>query len=249
MPMRVALIDDERLARDRLGRMLRKVEDVDLIGEADDGMSAVRLIDREKPDVVFLDIQMPGMDGFGVLDGASHAAHVVFATAHDSYAIKAFEVHAIDYLLKPVSRARLEETLRRVRERLGTQPPDWHEVVQAVRGEVRRFPEQIPVHKGKQILVLPVEEIFWLEVEYRLVYAYTASDRYMTNFTLKDLEDRLDPEVFFRAHKSRLVNLRRVQAIVPWFGGRFKLVMRNPEQTELELSRAQARVLRRRMQW
>lgn len=248
-PMRVALVDDERLARDRLGRLLRKVEDIDVVGEADDGPSAVRLLDREKPDVVFLDVQMPGMDGFGVLDGASHAPHVVFATAHDAYAIKAFEVHAVDYLLKPISRVRLDETLRRVRERIGTQPPDWHQFVESVRGESRRFPEQIPVHKGKQILVLSVDEIYWLEVEYRLVYAYTAGDRFMTNFTLKELEDRLDPEVFFRAHKSRLVNLRRVQAITPWFGGRYKLVMRNPEQTELELSRAQARVLRRRMQW
>lgn len=247
--MRVALVDDERLARDRLGRMLRKIDGVEIVGEAEDGEAAVQLIDGAKPEVVFLDVQMPGMDGFGVLDATAHAAHVVFATAHDAYAIKAFEVHAVDYLLKPISRARLEETIRRVRTRLGTRPPDWHEVVQSIRNETRRYPEQIPVHRGKQILVLPVDEIYWLEVEFRLVYAYTASDRFMTNFTLKDLEDRLDPEVFFRAHKSRLVNLRKVQAIVPWFGGRYKLIMRNPDQTELELSRAQARVLRRRMQW
>lgn len=248
-PMRVLLVDDERLARDRLERMLRKVEGIDIVGHAEDGDAAVRLIDRDKPDVVFLDVQMPGMDGFGVLDSAAYSPHVVFATAHDAYAIKAFEVHAVDYLLKPISRQRLEETLRRVRARIGTQPPDWHELARAVRSEDRRYPEQIPAHRGKQILLLPVEDIYWLEVEYRLVYAYSASERYMTNFTLKDLEDRLDPEVFFRAHKSRLVNLRKVQSIVPWFGGRYKLVMRNPEQTELELSRTQARVLRRRMQW
>jgi len=158
-------------------------------------------------------------------------------------------VHAIDYLLKPIARSRLEESLRRVRGRLDTAPPDWHQVFAEIRGEQRRYPEQLPVHKGRQILVLPADDVYWLEVEFRLVYAHTASDRYMTNFTLKDLEERLDPEVFFRAHKSRIVNLRHVQAIVPWFGGRYKLVMKNPEHSELELSRAQARTLRRRMQW
>jgi DNA-binding LytR/AlgR family response regulator len=97
--------------------------------------------------------------------------------------------------------------------------------------------------------LVPIEDIFWFEVEYRLVYAHTAGERYMTSFTLKDLEDRLDPDVFFRAHKSRLVNLNHIKAIVPWFGGRFKLVMRNATNSEVELSRAQARVLRRRMHW
>lgn len=247
--MRVVLVDDEKLARDRLRRLLKKAEDVSIAGEAEDGESAIALVAREKPDLMFLDVQMPGLDGFSVLDQSEHVPHVVFATAHDAYAIKAFEVHAIDYLLKPISQARLEEALRRVRERLDEQPPDWHQLIAAVREDARRYPERLPVHKGRQILVLPVEDIYWFEVEFRLVYAHTENDRFMTNFTLKDLEERLDPEVFFRAHKSRIVNLRQVQAIVPWFGGRYKLVMRNPERSELELSRAQARVLRRRMQW
>src|SRR5262249_32668173 len=112
-----------------------------------------------------------------------------------------------------------------------------------------RYVEQLPVHKGRHILILPIEEVFWFEVEYRLVYAHSATDRFMTNFTLKELEERLDPDVFFRAHKSRLVNLKRVKAIVPWFGGRFKLIMRNQDNSEVELSRAQARILRRTMRW
>ena len=247
--MRALLVDDEKLARDRLGRMLRKAEDLEVVGEAHDGVSAVEMLDELKPDVVFLDVQMPGMDGFGVLERSKHSPHVVFATAHDAYAIQAFEVHAIDYLLKPITRARLDKSLRRLRQRVETKPPDWREVVAAMREEPARYPEQLPVHKGRQILVLPVAEIFWFEVEFRLVYAHTANERYMTNFTLKELEERLDGEVFFRAHKSRIVNLRRVKSIVPWFGGRYKLLMRNPDETELELSRAQARVLRRKMQW
>ncbi len=247
--LRVAVIDDEKLARDRLGRMLRKVGDVEVVGEADDGTSAVDLLESTKPDLAFLDVQMPGVDGFGVLERSRHVPHVVFATAHDAYAIRAFEVHAVDYLLKPIARVRLEEALRRARNRVDAAPVDLAELIATVRSDARRFSEQIPVYRGKQILVLPVEEILWFEVESRLVYAHTAGDRFTTNFNLRELEDRLDPDIFFRAHKSRIVNLRHVRAIVPWFGGRYKLVMRDTAKTELELSRTQARVLRRRMQW
>lgn len=249
--LRTLLVDDEKLARDRLRTFLRGIEDVEIVGEAANGPEAVQLIEAERPDLVFLDIQMPGMDGFGVLRALSHKPEVVFATAYDSYAIKAFEVHAADYLLKPISRDRLTEAVRRVRGRRdsGVPVPDMQELVRSIQHRDRRYSAQLPVHKGRQILILPVENIFWFEVEYRLVYAHTAGERYMTSFTLKDLEDRLDPEVFFRAHKSRLVNLNQVKAIVPWFGGRFKLVMRNPSASEVELSRAQARVLRRRMHW
>jgi DNA-binding LytR/AlgR family response regulator len=245
------VVDDEKLARDRLLGFLRSVGDVDVIGQASDGEDAVRQIDEKKPDVVFLDVQMPGKDGFAVLKAIEHRPLVVFATAFDEYAIKAFEVQAADYLLKPISRQRLNEALRRVRERLEnhTPTPDLGEIVRALEARERRYATQIPVHKGKQILVLSTDDIFSFEVEYRLVYAHTSTDRFMTSFTLKDLEERLDPEVFFRAHKSRLVNLNHVRAIIPWFGGRFKLVMRNAAGSEVELSRAQARVLRRRMKW
>jgi DNA-binding LytR/AlgR family response regulator len=224
---------------------------IEIVGQASNGVDAVRLIEEEKPDLVFLDVQMPGLDGFGVLDAIKHRPQIIFATAFDEYAIRAFEVQAVDYLLKPISRSRLNESVRRVEGKITdpTPAPDLREIVRALEAKERRYVTQVPVHKGKQILVLPTDDIYWFEVEYRLVYAYTASDRYMTSFTLKDLEERLDPEVFFRAHKSRLVNLNHVRAIVPWFGGRFKLVMRNPQSSEVELSRAQARVLRRKMRW
>ena len=249
--LRALVVDDEKLARDRLRGFLRAFDDIEVIGDASNGPEAVQLIEQQRPDLVFLDIQMPGMDGFGVLRAITHRPEVIFATAHDNYAIKAFEVHATDYLLKPISRDRLTEAVRRVRGRRenGVPAPDVQELVRALNQRDRRHTAQLPVHKGRQILIVPVEQVFWFEVEYRLVYAHTATERYMTSFTLKDLEDRLDPEIFFRAHKSRLVNLNQVKAIVPWFGGRFKLVMRNPANSEVELSRAQARVLRRRMHW
>lgn len=249
--IRTLVVDDEKLARDRLCGFLRAMPDIEVVGQANNGPEAVKLIEEERPDLVFLDIQMPGMDGFGVLRALSHKPEVVFATAHDTYAIKAFEVQAADYLLKPISRERLSEAVRRVRGRReqGAAVPDMQELVRSLQERERRYAAQLPVHKGRQILILSIDDVFWFEVEYRLVYAHTAAERFMTSFTLKDLEERLDPEVFFRAHKSRLVNLNHVKAIVPWFGGRFKLVMRNPANAEVELSRAQARVLRRRMHW
>jgi len=249
--IRTLVVDDEKLARDRLLSFLRSIDDIEVIGQARNGVDAVRLIDEAAPDLVFLDVQMPGLDGFGVLKSVTQTPQVVFATAYDEYAIHAFEVHAADYLVKPIARARLEEAVRHVRQRLAGQTPgsQLQDLLQLLEARQRRYLSQVPVHRGRQILVLPSEQILWFEVEYRLVYAHIDGDRYMTNFTLKELEERLDPEVFFRAHKSRLVNLQHVRAIVPWFGGRFKLVMRDQKGSEVELSRAQARELRARMHW
>lgn len=249
--LRTLVVDDEKLARDRLCGFLRAMEEVELVGEASNGPEAVAMIEDRRPDLVLLDVQMPGMDGFGVLRQLTHRPSVVFATAYDHYALKAFEVQAADYLLKPISRDRLREAVRRVRDRRDRSAAgaDLQAAVRALHQREKRYATQLTVQKGRQILLLATAEVFWFEVEYRLVYAHTASERFMSNYTLKDLEERLDPEVFFRAHKSRLVNLQHVKAIVPWFGGRYKLLMRNPAASEVELSRAQARVLRRRMHW
>ena len=249
--LRTLVVDDEKLARERLCGFLRAMDDVDVIGEAANGPEAVAMIEERRPDLVLLDVQMPGMDGFGVLRQLTHRPAVVFATAYDHYAIKAFEVQAADYLLKPISRDRLREAVRRVRDRRqhAAGGVDLQAAVRALHQREKRHAAQLSVQKGRQILLLATADVFWFEVEYRLVYAHTAAERFMTNYTLKDLEERLDPEVFFRAHKSRLVNLHHVKAIVPWFGGRYKLVMRNAAASEVELSRAQARVLRRRMHW
>lgn len=249
--IRTLIVDDEKPARERLFSFLRGMKDIEVIGQAKNGVEAIRFIEEQSPDLVFLDVQMPGTDGFGVLKAVNKPFHVIFATAYDEYAIRAFEVQATDYLLKPISRSRLEEAVRRVKERMqkDAPEPDPSQLLKLLESREKHYVEQLPVHKGRQILILSVEEIFWFEVEYRLVYAHTATDRYMTNFTLKELEERLDPKMFRRAHKSRLVNMKQVKAIVPWFGGRFKLIMRNQASSEVELSRAQARALRRELRW
>lgn len=248
--MRAVVVDDEKLARDRLIGFLRKIGGVEVIGEAANGRDAVTLIEEQAPDVVFLDVQMPEMDGFAVLRALADPPHVVFATAYDEYAVSAFDVHAVDYLLKPIRRARLEEALDQVRQRLDdrVEPAAVGELLARMDSRPRHL-TQVPVQRGRQILLLSASEILWFEVEYRLVFAHIDGERYVTNFTLKELEEKLDPEVFFRAHKSRIVNLSHVRAIVPLLAGRFKMVLRDRQGSEVELSRAQARELRARMHW
>jgi two-component system LytT family response regulator/two-component system response regulator LytT len=250
--IRTLIVDDEKLARDRLVEFLAGVSDVAVVGEAGDGVAALKIIEEARPDLVFLDVQMPGMDGFEVLKALrGPLPHVVFSTAYDEYAIRAFEVGAVDYLLKPFARARVEEAVGRVRARLGSagNGPDWNSLLRQLDERRKLYVTQIPVHSGKRILIVPVADVLWFGVEYRLVYAHTNERAYMTNYTLRELEERVDPALFFRAHKSSLVNLRHVKEIVPWFGGRYKLVMRDHAASEVALSRAQARELRARLRW
>jgi two-component system response regulator LytT len=250
--IRTLVVDDEKLARDRLVDFLAGLADVAVVGQAGDGVAALGIIEEARPDLVFLDVQMPGMDGFEVLKTLRRPLpHVIFSTAYDEYAIRAFEVGAVDYLLKPFARTRVEEAVGRVRARLGAarNGPDWDSLLRQLDERHKLYVSQIPVHSGKRILIVPVTDVLWFGVEYRLVYAHTHERAFMTNYTLRELEERLDPAVFFRAHKSSLVNLRHVKEIVPWFGGRFKLVMRDPSGSEVALSRAQARELRARLRW
>jgi two-component system response regulator LytT len=252
MAIRTLVVDDEKLARDRLVGFLEGLNDVQLVGQAGDGVEALKRIEEERPDLVFLDVQMPGMDGFEVLKALrTPLPHVVFSTAYDEYAIRAFEVDAVDYLLKPLSRARVGEAVGRVRSRLGSERngPDLESVLRRLEEQRKVHVSQVPVYSGKRILIVPVSEVLWFGVEYRLVYAHTVERAFMTNYTLRELEERLDPALFFRAHKSSLVNLKHVKEIVPWFGGRYKLVMRDQAGSEVALSRAQARELRARLHW
>lgn len=249
--IRTVVVDDEPLARARLRTFLGAIDDVELVGEAGNGIEALRVIQGTEPDLVLLDVQMPGMGGFELLGALKRPPQVIFATAYDEYAIRAFEVEAVDYLLKPVSQARVAEAVGRARTRIeqGTSPDALKTILRRLERTDRAPVQQIPVQSGRRIIVLPTESILWFDVEYRLVYAHVEGRAYMTNYTLKEIEERVDPNVFFRAHKSAIVNLTRVREIVPLFGGRYKVVMHDTAGSEVALSRSQSRTLRARLKW
>jgi two-component system LytT family response regulator len=247
--MHILIVDDEPLARERLKRLLADIEGVELIGEAEDGPQAVGLIEQERPDLVLLDIQMPGLDGFGVIEALDEPPPVVFVTAYDEYAIRAFEVNALDYLLKPFSRERLEKAVRRAHESLA----GGHDLAARLGPLLEsltahgQFMTRLAVRDRNHIRVLDVSEVDWIGVEGEQVFAHVGDETYSIRRTLAELEARLNPAQFFRAHRSAIVNLSRVQEIVPWFKGDHKL--RLTTGAEVELSRAQARALRKILDW
>jgi len=247
--MRVLVADDEELARVRIRELLADVPDVTVVGEAENGLRAVEMTSELDPDVIILDIQMPGMDGFEVVEALTRVPLVIFATAFDEYAIKAFEVNSIDYLLKPISRERLEEAIDRARSLLDD-TPELDDRMAKLAGLIRtREVRRLPVLKGKKIVLVDMDDIVWIGVEDELVFVHTRAEKYMTNATMTELEERLDSLVFFRSHRSSIVNLNHVREIVPWFGGKFKIVVADDARSELVLSRARAKGLRDILPW
>ena len=247
--MRVLVVDDEELARARIKELLADIPDVEVAGEAENGLRAVELVGELGPDVVILDIQMPGMDGFEVVEALTHVPLVIFATAFDEYAIKAFEVNSVDYLLKPISKERLGEAIERARSLLDD-TPQLDDQMARLAGLIRsRDMRRLPVMKGKKIVLVDLDDIVWIGVEDELVFVHTASEKYMMNATMAELESRLDPRVFFRSHRSSIVNLNHVKEIVPWFSGKYKIVVDDEKKSELVLSRARAKGLREILPW
>ena len=252
MKLRVAIVDDEKPARDRLRRMLAAIPDVEIAGEAGDVTSAVTLLDREKPDLCLLDVQIPGGDGFDVLRAAEHLPQVVFTTAFDHYAVRAFEVKSLDYLLKPVHRDRLREAIERARPLLLRGEADAG-AVRRLLEEIRAqhtavTPTRIPAKRGAKIRLLDPAEVAWFEAEGELVHARTVDGRALVEKSLADLEVQLASS-FFRIHRSYLVNLSKVGAIVPEDGGTYRVMMKDDAHTALPLSRRQAQKLREIIPW
>lgn len=249
MPLRTLIVDDEIPARERLKRLLADLEGVELIGEAEDGAQAVEAIEREKPDLVLLDIQMPGLDGFGVIEALEDPPAVIFVTAYDEYAIRAFEVNALDYLLKPFSRGRLEKAIHRARQSLAEERDPAAQLGPLLESLAAqgRYLIRLAVRDRDRIRVLDVDEVDWIGVQDERIVVYVGDQVYLIRRTLSELEARLDPAHFFRAHRSAIVNLDRVKEIIPWFKGSHKL--RLTTGAEVDLSRAQARVLRRILGW
>ena len=252
--IRVVIADDERPARSLLRAMLGNFPDVNLVGEAENGSEAIELIERTRPDLALLDLQMPEVNGLGVvrLLRKDRMPLVAFVTAHDQYAVRAFELNAVDYLLKPVDPARLRETLNRAQERL-EQSEDHASSADAVRAAADAIESRenapiarIPVRKRNQIVLVPVEQIASIIADGELLHIHTAkNEKHTISYRLKDLELRLTAAEFIRLSRGTLVNVAMIDRVTPMTGGTYVVGLTNGQ--ELPVSRIQSRVLRDRL--
>ena len=235
------IVDDERLARKRIRSLLKNERDVEVVGECADGAEALAAIRKQSPDLVFLDVQMPEMDGFQVLQevGADRMPAVVFVTAYDKYALRAFEVHALDYLLKPFDEDRFGEALRRAKEQvLGGSNGELHDRLIALIEHLRsgeRYVDRLLVKASGRVLFLKTEDIDWIEAAGNYVRLHVGRESHLLRETMNTIETRLDPAHFLRIHRSTIVNLDRIKEMQPWFSGEYVVLLK--DGTELRLSR------------
>lgn len=242
MTVRVLIVDDEELARQRLQRLLAAEKDVEVIGEASDGVQAVESIRRLMPDLVFLDVQMPEVDGFAVLERLRPrpAPAIIFVTAHDDYALRAFDVHAVDYLRKPFDAARFKEAFARARQRLaGSGAADQARKIDALLAQVEAQPprsrERLMVRTDGRLYFVRIDDIDWIEAAGNYVKLHVGRDTHLMRETMMGIEKMLDPTRFLRIHRSAIVNLDRVREMQPWFSGEYTVILR--DGTQLRLSR------------
>jgi len=233
MPLTTLLVDDEPLAREGLRMLLCQDPDVSAIHEAKDGMEAVAAIRSIQPDLVFLDVQMPEMDGFSVVKevGAQNMPAVVFVTAHDQYAIQAFEINAIDYLLKPVTTDRFHQTLARAKERLSLRAPDQasRQILSLLEtiAAPRRYLKRLAVRSAGKTVFVEADSVDWIEAAENYAQLHTGSAAHLLHVTMNALEKSLDPEVFLRIHRSLIVNVRRIKELQPALHGEYMVTLLN----------------------
>ncbi|MEM9665365.1 MAG: LytTR family DNA-binding domain-containing protein [Bacteroidota bacterium] len=238
--MRVVLVDDEPLARERLRDLLHRSDvHVDVVGEADGGKRAVPLIYETRPDLVFLDIEMPGLDGFDVLDLlAPPRPHVVFVTAYDAYALRAFEVHALDYLTKPVRLERLTASLRRIAALLDQPPAALNAFAQSRTSAPLR---RLTLHAGRKLRVIEPADVLCFEAQDKLVFAHLRTGgSYPIDFTIQALAERLDSDRFLRVHRAFLVNVTTIRELQPWYSGTYQLRLEDGRDVPVARRRVRA---------
>lgn len=254
MKIRIMVAEDERLAREELHYLLSHSDDIELLPFASNGAELLELVEVHSPDVVFLDIHMPEMMGIQVarmLKSRTDAPLFVFSTAHEDYAVEAFRLHAVDYLLKPYDHIRLQETLHRIRERLSEKtypllnlPASLEVTVSHPSLKQKNSPPTISkllVEENQRMYVIDPETIMYAVREERSLLLYTATNTYTSKMTLQQLEGKLQAHAFFRIHRSYLVNLHFVLEVIPWFNGTYNLVIKNQQRTQLPVSRSSAR--------
>ncbi len=256
MPLRILIADDEQPARGELSFQLAQFDDVEIVDQATDGLQAVSLAEALAPDVVLLDIQMPGLTGFEVarqLLERGVGCHVVFVTAFDQYAIEAFEVSAVDYLLKPVEPARLAQMIQRVRRLVASAPngtdgtianKELERIVKYV-AERQSRRERLVVKVGERFLLVQAEDIVSASLADEVITIVASSMVGTSNYrTLDELHSHLDPAVFWRVHRSHVVNINKIKEIVPWFNRNYILRMKDGKGAEIPVSRTQSKRLR-----
>ena len=250
LELQAVVADDEQPAREELCFLLGRMEDVKVVGQAGNGVEALTLIDDLEPHVALLDVQMPGLTGFEVahlLIEKQTPTHVVFVTAYDQYAVEAFEVNAVDYLLKPVEQARLEQAIQRVRRRLSLAQPADDRLERLVRmmSERQQRRGQLAVKVGDRFLLVQSDEVIFASVDGDTIQIATGHLVGTSNYrTLDELQARLDPDVFWRVHRSHLVNINKIKEIVPWFSRNYILRMKDAKASEIPVSRSQTKRLR-----
>jgi two-component system response regulator LytT len=240
------IVDDEQLAQDELAYLIKDISDIEVVGVARHGLEAVELIQKLEPDLVFLDVQMPGLDGLGVVrrlrEKNIELPHIIFATAFDQYAVEAFRLEAMDYLLKPIERVRLEETLERARRAI-------QERQKAIPTEPspRLTPQRtkLLVRNSNRNFIVDAQDMIYATIENGLITLVTATMEGHSNYkTIEDLQANLDRDTFWRVHRSYLVNINKIKEVVPWFKSSFQLRMDDKKQTEIPVSRVQTKRLR-----
>jgi two-component system response regulator LytT len=253
MPLSALIIDDEQLARDELAYLLKSMGDVDVVAQGRNGVEAVNLVRELSPDVVFLDVQMPGLDGFGVIkrliDKKIRVPQIVFATAYDQYAVRAFEVNAVDYLLKPFDRRRVAQSVEKTRQKLHSTAAPAERLESLVRmlgSQHAPTPHsRILLKAGGRLILVDQKDICFASIEDGVITVVTSGGEGHSNCrTLEELLATLDPNMFWRAHRSYLVNINRIREVVPWFKSSYQLRMDDRKQTEVPVSRTQTKRLR-----
>jgi two-component system response regulator LytT len=245
-PMSAIIADDEQLAREELKFLLDQIGDVEVIATATNGLDALNAIERLDPALAFLDIEMPGLDGLGVVrrlrEQQIEPPHVIFSTAYDQFAVEAFRLEAMDYLLKPVDRERLEETISRARRMVADR------ILEPAAPPPPKSPAaftKLLLRAGTRNLIVDPQELIYATIEGGIITLVTAQTEGQANFrTLEELQTALDPDLFWRAHRSYIVNINKIREVVPWFKSTYQLKMDDRKSTEVPVSRMQSRRLR-----
>lgn len=257
MKLKTLIVDDEYPARQELRYALNGFDNIEIVGEATNAQEAMTLIKALDYHVLFLDISMPGMNGLelgAAIQELPNQPRVIFVTAYDEYALQAFEVNAIDYVLKPVEPGRLKKAIDKVIKSYQESPDadvsgagkNGQPAGGKAEADLTRIKiDRIPAEKQGKTVLISESDIFYAFTEKDYIYVKTFDDKLMTRFTLKELESRLDPAVFFRTHRCYLANLHKVKEIIPFFNGTYNLVVDDKEKSEVPVSRAQARKLRK----